>query len=101
MLENARLLGDRHLAEEALKQNLSSCQFIRRYFMKTSFDKNDGLYFSKILILKLPKLVACPSLRLRHRLMGERRADGVINKPEASVEQVPPFSVFQPQQPLW
>ena len=37
MLENARLLGDRRLAEEVLERNLLSCKFIRIYSMKTSF----------------------------------------------------------------
>jgi hypothetical protein len=88
MLENARLLGDRRLAEEALDlparsasakagRNLLSCKFIRIYFMKTSFPMARMIdhSFWKSAILKLPKLVTCPSLRLRHSLTGERGID--------------------------
>ena len=73
MLENARLLGDRGLAEEALERNLLSYKFIRIYFMKTSFPMARMIdhTFQKPAILKLPKLVTCPSLRLRHSFLGE------------------------------
>jgi hypothetical protein len=37
MVEDARLLGDRQLAEEALEWNLLSWKFICIYSMKTSF----------------------------------------------------------------
>ncbi|MGO8987691.1 MAG: hypothetical protein ACLQGU_08125 [bacterium] len=61
-VENARLLGDRRLAEEALERNLLSCKFIRIYFIKTSFPMTRmiGYAFQKPAILKLPKLVTCP-----------------------------------------
>jgi hypothetical protein len=62
MLENARLLGDRRLAEEALERNLLSCKFIRIYFMKASFPMTRMIdyTFQKPAILKLPELVTCP-----------------------------------------
>ena len=62
VLENARLLGDRRLAEEALERNLLSCKFMRIHFMKTPFPMTTMIDYTiqKPAILKLPKLVTCP-----------------------------------------
>jgi hypothetical protein len=63
-----------------------------------------ALLFKKTKILKLPKSVTSPPLEWRHSLTGERNGltdHRIINKLEASVEEVPPFSVFQLQQLLW
>jgi hypothetical protein len=37
VVESARSLGDRRLAEETLERDLLSCKFIRIYSLKTSF----------------------------------------------------------------
>jgi hypothetical protein len=89
VLENAKLMGDRRLAEEALDlparsasakagRNLLSCKFIHIYFMKTSFPMARIIDHpsQKSAILKLPKLVTCPSLRFRHTLQVGR--EGMI-----------------------
>jgi hypothetical protein len=59
MLENARLLGVRWLAEEALERNLLSYKSICIYFMKTSFPMTRMIDHTskKSAMLKLPKLV--------------------------------------------
>jgi acylphosphatase len=82
MLENARLLGDRRLAEEALEWTLLSGKFILIYFMKTSFPMTRMIdhTFQKPAILKPPKLVSFPSLRLRHSLLGGRVFGLISNK---------------------
>jgi hypothetical protein len=65
MLENARRLGDRGLAEEALERDLLSCRFICLCLMKTSLPMTRMIdpTFQKPAILKFPKRVTCPSRR--------------------------------------
>ena len=76
MLETARLLGDRRLAEEALERNFLSCKFIRMYFMKTSFPMTRMIdyTFQKPAILKLPKLVTCPLTAITTQSLKGREA---------------------------
>ena len=80
-LDNARF-WDRQLAEEALERNLLSCKFTGIFSMRTSYStvRMIDYAFQKSAILKLPKLVTCPSLAYDKSPRGKEVEGGTIKK---------------------